>query len=96
MTTPMASTILVIYYQRLVLYEMPPRELIVSAFLPLPPLGFGDFTILNLGKRAADVFPKTATPDPLAGRIAYILGFFAALVMWKWGLLWLSFALAAL
>jgi tellurite resistance protein TehA-like permease len=75
---------------------MPPREVIVSAFLPLGPLGFGGFTILNLGKRAAEVFPKTVTLDPLAGRIAYILGFFAALIMWGWGLLWFSFAVAAL
>jgi tellurite resistance protein TehA-like permease len=96
MATPMAFTVLVIYYQRLALHKMPPREVIVSAFLPLGPLGFGGFTILNLGKRAAVIFPQTATLDPLAGRIAYILGFFVALIMWGWGLLWFSFALAAL
>jgi tellurite resistance protein TehA-like permease len=96
MATPMALSVLVIYYQRLALHKMPPREVIVSAFLPLGPLGFGGFTILNLGKRAAEVFPQTATLDPLAGRIAYVLGFFAALIMWGWGLLWFSFALAAL
>ena len=96
MATPMAFTVLVIYYQRLALHKMPPREVIVSAFLPLGPLGFGGFTILNLGKRAAEVFPQTGTLDPLAGRIAYVLGFFVALIMWGWGLLWFSFALAAL
>jgi tellurite resistance protein TehA-like permease len=96
MATPMAFTVLVIYYQRLALHNMPPREVIVSAFLPLGSLGFGGFTILNLGKRAMAVFPQTNTLDPLAGRIAYILGFFVALIMWGWGLLWFSFALAAL
>jgi tellurite resistance protein TehA-like permease len=96
MATPMAFTVLVIYYQRLALYKMPPREVIVGAFLPLGPLGFGGFTILNLGKRAAEVFPQTATLDPLAGRIMYVLGFFIALIMWGWGLLWFSFAIAAL
>jgi C4-dicarboxylate transporter/malic acid transport protein len=96
MATPMAFTVLVIYYQRLALHKMPPREVIVSAFLPLGPLGFGGFTILNLGKRAAVIFPQTGTLDPLAGRIAYIFGFFVALIMWGWGLLWFSFALAAL
>jgi C4-dicarboxylate transporter/malic acid transport protein len=96
MATPMAFTVLVIYYQRLALHKMPPREVIVSAFLPLGPLGFGGFTILNLGKRAAVVFPQTGTLDPLAGRIAYVLGCFVALIMWGWGLLWFSFALAAL
>lgn len=95
MATPMAFTVLVIYYQRLALHKMPPREVIVSAFLPLGPLGFGGFTILNLGKIAAEIFPRTETLDPLAGRIAYVLGFFVALIMWGWGLLWLCFALAA-
>ncbi|KAI7249620.1 hypothetical protein KC335_g17628, partial [Hortaea werneckii] len=46
MATPMALTVLVMYYQRLALHKMPPREVIVSAFLPLGPLGFGGYTIL--------------------------------------------------
>lgn len=43
MGTPLAIAVLVIYYQRLALYKLPPRELIVSCFLPLGPLGFGGF-----------------------------------------------------
>jgi len=88
--------VLVMYYQRLALHKMPPREIIVSAFLPLGPLGFGGYTILYLGKMAAVVFPQTHTIDPLAGRIAYVLGFFVALIMWGWGLLWAAFALASI
>lgn len=64
---------------------MPPREIIVSAFLPLGPLGFGGYTILYLGKIAAKIFPATGTIDPMAGTIAYVLGLFAALIMWGWG-----------
>lgn len=96
MATPMALSVLVMYYQRLALHKMPPREVIVSAFLPLGPLGMGGFTILNLGKIATIVFPKTGSIDPLAGRIAYVLGFFVALIMWGWGLLWFAFALASI
>ena len=44
----------------------------------------------------AIVAPKTESIDPLAGRIAYVLGFFVALIMWGWGLLWFAFALASL
>jgi tellurite resistance protein TehA-like permease len=40
---PLALTILVIYYQRLAVHKLPPREVIVSSFLPLGPLGFGGF-----------------------------------------------------
>jgi len=96
MSLPMAFSVMIIYYQRLALHKMPPREIIVSAFLPLGPLGFGGFTILNLGKMAALIFPRTDTLDPLAGRIAYVLGFFVALLMWGWGLVWMALALASI
>lgn len=96
MATPMALSVLVIYYQRLALHKMPPREIIVSAFLPLGPLGFGGYTILYLGKMALVVFPQTGSLHPMAGEVAYIMGFFIALVMWGWGLVWMSFALASI
>ncbi|TKA82697.1 hypothetical protein B0A55_01273 [Friedmanniomyces simplex] len=96
MATPLSLCVLVMYYQRLALHKMPPREIIVSAFLPLGPLGFGGYSILYLGKQAAIVFPQTGTIDPLAGRTAYVLGFFVALIMWAWGLIWFAFALAAI
>lgn len=96
MATPMAFTVLVIYYHRLALHKMPPREVIVSAFLPLGPLGYGGYTVLNLGKLAVKVFPQTDTVDPLAGRIAYVAGFFLSIIMWGWGLVWFAFALASI
>jgi tellurite resistance protein TehA-like permease len=43
MGTPLAMAVLVIYYQRLVVHKIPPREVIVSSFLPLGPLGFGGY-----------------------------------------------------
>ncbi|KAK9854752.1 hypothetical protein MYU51_004043 [Penicillium brevicompactum] len=43
MGTPLAIVVLVIYYQRLAVHKLPPREVIVSCFLPLGPLGFGGF-----------------------------------------------------
>lgn len=96
MGVPLAISVLVIYYQRLALHKMPPREVIVSCFLPLGPLGFGGYTILYLGKVSNEVFPMTDTIDPLAGRIAYIIGFFVALVMWGYGLIWGALALASI
>ncbi|KAF2212320.1 hypothetical protein CERZMDRAFT_59220 [Cercospora zeae-maydis SCOH1-5] len=96
MGVPMALVVLVIYYQRLALHKMPPREVIVSAFLPLGPLGLGGYTILYLGKVSAELFPKTNTLDPMAGRIAYILGFFVSLIMWAYGLIFFALALASI
>lgn len=96
MAVPMAFSVLVIYYQRLALHKMPPREVIVSAFLPLGPLGLGGRAILNLGLVCKDVFPSTGSVDPIAGQIAYVVGFFVALIMWSWGLVWFAFAVASI
>ena len=57
---------------------------------------FGGYTILYLGKVAAAVFPVTGTIDPMAGRIAYVLGFFIALIMWGYGLIFFAIALASI
>lgn len=98
MATPLAMTILVIYYQRLALHKLPPREIIVSSFLPLGPLGMGGYAIMRCGFVAKKVFPEVEFFHNLtiAGDIAYILGVFIALIMWAFGLAWLVFALAAI
>jgi tellurite resistance protein TehA-like permease len=44
MGVPLAMMILVMYYHRLAVHKLPPREVIVSCFLPLGPLGFGGYT----------------------------------------------------
>ena len=96
MSTPLAMVVLVLYFQRLAVHKMPPREVIVSCFLPLGPLGFGGYTIMYLGKVARTILPATNTLDPSAGSIMYVLGFFVALIMWGFGLLWFAIALVSL
>ena len=44
MGVPLAMMVLVMYYHRLAVHKLPPREVIVSCFLPLGPLGFGGYT----------------------------------------------------
>ncbi|KAJ5119213.1 hypothetical protein N7526_010850 [Penicillium atrosanguineum] len=94
MGTPLAIMVLVIYYQRLAVHKLPPRETIVSCFLPLGPLGFGGFGIIYIGKVARDLFQGSDILDPIAGPMAYVLGVFISLLMWSFGLIWLVFALA--
>ncbi|CAG7934087.1 unnamed protein product [Penicillium olsonii] len=96
MGTPLAIVVLVIYYQRLAVHKLPPREMIVSCFLPLGPLGFGGFGIVYIGKVARDLLQSSDVIDPLAGRVAYILGLFISLLMWSFGLIWLVFAFATI
>ncbi|KAL0256761.1 Plasma membrane sulfite pump involved in sulfite metabolism [Diplodia seriata] len=96
MGTPMAFVVIAMYFQRLAVHKMPPREVIVSCFLPLGPLGFGGFGIMYLGKVSRTIFPLTDTLDPTAGSVAYVLGFFVALIMWGFGLVWFFIALVSM
>jgi tellurite resistance protein TehA-like permease len=98
LATPFAMTMIVIYYQRLALHKLPPREVVVSSFLPLGPLGMGGYTIAYCGRVARVLFPATHFFQGLeiAGDIAWIFGIFIALIMWSFGLLWLVFALATI
>lgn len=99
MSIPLALTVIVIYYQRLALYKLPAREIVVSSFLPLGPLGFGGFGILYMGKVALRLFESTdtlPTARGLAGPILYINGFIIALLFWGFGLVWLVLALGSI
>lgn len=40
---PLAMMVMVIYFHRLTVYKLPPKEVIVSIFLPMGPLGQGSF-----------------------------------------------------
>lgn len=96
---PLAMTVLVIYFQRLTVYHLPPREVIVSVFLPLGPLGQGGFGVMQLGKVALHIFPATDTLGAAgghAGEILYVIGWLIAIIMWGFGLVWLFFALASI
>jgi tellurite resistance protein TehA-like permease len=93
---PTAMIIMVIYFHRLAIHKLPPREVIVSVFLPLGPPSLGGYAVMQLGKVAMDVFPKTHTIHELAGVILYNLGVFIALIFWGFALLWLFFAVATI
>ncbi|KAL2038915.1 hypothetical protein N7G274_008255 [Stereocaulon virgatum] len=96
---PLAMVVLVIYFQRLTVHKLPPREVIVSVFLPLGPLGQGGFGVMQLGKVALRIFPKTRTLEAAggsAGEILYVVGWLMALVMWGFAVVWLFFALASI
>ncbi|KAG8530306.1 uncharacterized protein KY384_004808 [Bacidia gigantensis] len=96
---PLAMIVLGIYFQRLTLFKLPPREVIVSVFLPLGPLGQGGFAVMQIGKVAMKVFPKTSTldvPSGNAGEMLYVTGWLLGIIMWGFGIVWLFFALASI
>ena len=98
LATPLSMTVLVMYYQRLALHKLPPREVVVSSFLPIGPLGMGGYTILYLGKVSRTVFREVELFHdlPVAGDIAYVFGVLVGLIMWGFGLAWLVFAVATI
>ncbi|EXJ58809.1 hypothetical protein A1O7_06239 [Cladophialophora yegresii CBS 114405] len=90
---PLAMVVLVMYFHRLTIHRLPAREVIVSVFLPLGPLGQGSFALMQLGKVCAEVLPFD---HPDGGRIIYSVSLVAALVIWGYGLVWLFFAVASI
>ncbi|KAF4543870.1 C4-dicarboxylate transporter malic acid transport protein [Lasiodiplodia theobromae] len=92
---PMAVVTLGVYFHRLTMHKLPPREVIITVFMPVGPLGQASFTIMNLGKMALDLFPETGSIHPLAGGVFYIVGFGTAIILWGFGLVWLVFAVAS-
>ncbi|RMX90949.1 hypothetical protein D0868_14275 [Hortaea werneckii] len=96
---PLAMCVLVIYFLRLSTQSLPAKEVVVSNFLPLGPLGQGGFGIRQVGKVAMTVFRETdslpaAASHVFPGEILYTVGFLVALFLWGFGLVWLFFAVA--
>jgi tellurite resistance protein TehA-like permease len=98
----LSACVLAMYFHRLTIHSLPPREVIVSVFLPVGPYGQGAFGIQQLGRVALQRFGNTnafrvAGLDPTRGaEMLYVLGVFLGLVMWGFALIWVSFALISL
>ncbi|KAH6607664.1 c4-dicarboxylate transporter malic acid transport [Trichoderma cornu-damae] len=98
----LSGCVVALYFHRLTVHSLPPREVIVSVFLPVGPLGQGGFGIQQLGKVALRVVPETnmfrvAGVDPVRGaEFLYFLGIFLGIVMWGFALAWVCFALISL
>ena len=101
----LAMSVLVIYVQRLALHRLPEREVIVSAFLPMGPLGQGSYGVILLGKVGRDLLPATKTlamrngsetSEQVVGEVLYALSWWIGLGLWGYGLVWLVFAVVSL
>lgn len=97
-----SGCVLALYFQRLCIHSLPAKEVIVSVFLPIGPMGQGGFGIQQLGKVAFQILPQTKAFGLLplggapAGQVLYVMGVFIGLVMWSFGLVWLAFALISI
>lgn len=95
-----AFIVLAMYFQRLTLHNLPPREAIVSVFLPVGPLGQGGFAIQQLGRVALDRLSADGTlagaNTSLLAQVFYANGLMLALAMWGAGLCWIAFAMISI
>uniref|UniRef100_V5EUW0 Malic acid transporter n=2 Tax=Kalmanozyma brasiliensis (strain GHG001) TaxID=1365824 RepID=V5EUW0_KALBG len=95
---PLALLILVLYFQRLLLFKSPPRDVIISVFLPLGPCGQGGEACLHLGRVALELFPTISTPASSSGvpqlfsvgQALYGAGLISAMLLFGLGIWWLA------
>ncbi len=94
---PLALLIQVLYFQRLLLFNSPPRDVIISVFLPLGPCGQGGYACLHLGRVALQLFPLISTPASSSGvpqlfsvgQALYGAGLISAMMLFGLGMWWL-------
>ncbi|EFN55440.1 hypothetical protein CHLNCDRAFT_35385 [Chlorella variabilis] len=93
---PLCLMIMTIYLRRLMVHSIPPKELVVSSFLPVGPMGMGAVALLNLGAAAMRLYPPPATADVAAsGLIVSVTGVVVAFIMWGTGVWWLTVAVCS-
>lgn len=98
-----SAMVLAMYVVRLNVHSLPPREAIVSVFLPVGPFGQGGFAILKLGRVTHQTLARFPDHDALPGlpyatlgAVAYGTGVLLALMMWGIGLVWLAYAVISI
>ena len=91
LSVPLAFSILTIVVFRLLIHKLPHRELGVTSWLTLGPIGTGALGLITLGEGAARAFHGTALQS--AAFVARDFGVLGALLLWATGLWWLACAL---
>lgn len=86
-----ALGVLVILFLRMALHRIPGRDMAVSSWLSIGPIGTGALGLLQLGAQA----PRLLAGGPLAevGSLAHGGGLLGACLLWGYGLWWLLIAL---
>jgi len=90
-SVPLAMSILVLLVLRLALHKLPERDMGVSAWLALGPIGTGALGMLLLGGDAPTIFAANGLSS--VGNVAFGLGVIGGIVLWGYGAWWLALAL---
>ena len=85
-SVPLALGILGILFMRLALHNIPPREVAVSGWLTLGPLGTGALAMVLFGADVPQVLAGTALAA--LGTAVHGVALFGALLLWGYGAWW--------
>jgi C4-dicarboxylate transporter/malic acid transport protein len=91
LSVPLAMSILVILFLRLVLHKLPERDMAASGWLALGPIGTGALALVLLGGDAPAVFAVAGLSD--VGKVALGLGIIGGAMLWGYGAWWLLLAI---
>ena len=92
-SVPLALGVLAVLFLRLVLHKLPKRDMAVSSWLALGPLGTGALGLLVLGRDAPALLGAVGMAD--IGMVARGIGVIGGLVLWGYGAWWLIIAAAS-
>ncbi|RAK93770.1 hypothetical protein BO79DRAFT_234701 [Aspergillus costaricaensis CBS 115574] len=96
MSMPLALIVLVVYYQRLALYKLPAREVIVSCLLPVGPLGFGSYNLMYMGKVTYALFADAEPAIAISAKCIQVVTLMIGVIIWGFGLVWLIFGVTSI
>lgn len=91
LSVPLAFSVLAIVLLRFVIHKMPHRELGVTSWLTLGPIGTGALGLVTLGNAAGKAFAGTSLQN--VALLARDFGVIGGLLLWAAGLWWLASAL---
>ena len=96
----LASAVLVLYFCRLLMHGFPTTTGVLSACVPLGPMGQAGVAALLLGQGARTLSSSSSSSsseqflgNTLVGECVYAVGVCAALGLWALATLWLGYAL---
>lgn len=82
--------VMALYFHRLAIHKLPSSEVIVSAFLPLGPLGQGTFGLIQMSEVGKTAFKATSFIGEGEGaNVIYIVSVIIGLGLWGLGFWWL-------
>ena len=91
-SVPLAFGVLVVLFLRMVLHKLPKRDMAVSSWLALGPLGTGALGLLVLGQDAPTILGAVGMGE--IGAVARGIGVVGGLIIWGYGAWWLVMAAA--